>query len=383
MDNLEYLMLLKERLMNYKKELSGDLIDFAFGDTIPYSHRTQQGVIEQLSDIFIHAQNKPRKEIERNFLVRYWELAKQRRAINLGTSMACYSASTAIEIIANYLKTFKLRTALIEPTFDNLPAILQRVGVNLVSLAEDDIFPSINYSKLSSLAVDAFFLVLPNNPTGHLLNKGEFTNLVDFCAKNGKLLIVDFCFRLFSKEMYWDQYGAALDSDCKFLFIEDTGKIWPLLDLKTALLTSHPKLYKDVKRIHNEFLLNVSPFVLELIGRCIISVKNEFEFDVVNIIQKNRAYLRSSISNTILRPANLDSQISFEWLEITKDYHAERIWEMLINAGIFVLPGSLFYWGTPMSGQNKLRIALARNPNIFIAGVDSLTKILTSINPSH
>jgi aspartate/methionine/tyrosine aminotransferase len=380
MDNINYLLSLKERLMNYKRDLSGDFVDLAFGDILSYSSSKQHLFKAQLVDALEYVQKTSRREIEREFLVGYWGLAGQSRAVGLNTSMACYSASTAIEITANYLKKFHLRTALIEPTFDNLPSILQRVGVDLVSLQEDDIFPSIKFDKLFALELDAVFLVLPNNPTGRFLDKVAFNEIVAFCAEHKILLVVDFCFRFFSEAMSWDQYGMALDADCSFLFIEDTGKTWSLLDLKTALITAHPRIFTEIKRIHNEFLLNVSPFVLELIHQFIVSAQNSVEFEIVNVAQERRKYLRDRLAGTLLQPVNLNSRISFEWLQIVSEHDDLSIWELLKTVGVYTLPGSLFYWKTPLMGAKKMRIALMRNQDEFVYGVDKIVTALKTLN---
>lgn len=365
--------------MSFDNTILSDSINLAFGDTLQYTDITQSKIFKQLSDAFVNVQKKSRREIELEFLIAYWKLAGQSYEVTFGAEMACYSASTAIEIIANYLKMKQLRTALIEPTFDNLPAILKRVGVDLVSIPEKQVLSRPNFDQLLSLDIQAIFVVAPNNPTGLSPSEEDFRDLIDFCSTHNKLLITDFCFRFFSTEMSWDQYAMALGADCNFLFIEDTGKAWPLLDLKTALLVAHPRIVGEIKKIHNEFLLHVSPFVLDFIRQYINSAQSGAQLEVVDLTQKNRAYLRDCLTKTILHPANINSRISFEWLDINGNYIDKDIWELLRNAGIYTLPGSLFYWNTPMGGIKNMRIALVRNPETFHAGIDRLANTLSSL----
>jgi aspartate/methionine/tyrosine aminotransferase len=369
----------RKNLTQYEHDALNNVYNLADGHAHQLQSPDQEYIIAHLSDIFHLAELNSQKDSEKKFQIAFWDVAKQSRALAVGTSLYCYSASTAIEIVANFLRKRALRTALIEPTFDNLPSILRRVGVDVVALREEDLFPVPRLEHIARLDVGAIFIVLPNNPTGKLIDRSAFSELARFCADTNKILIVDFSFRFFAEAMYWDQYGLMIDLDCDFLFIEDTGKTWPSLDLKISLLTPSRRLYDETYIIHNDFLLNVSPFILLLLCQYIESTKNlGIEHVVTNIVRKNRDYLRTTLAGTYLKPVNLDSSISVEWLEIISVYSGENIWQRLSAKGVYVLPGSNFYWNSPNAGTSYLRVTLMRDPLMFRAAADRFVSVLST-----
>jgi aspartate/methionine/tyrosine aminotransferase len=367
----------KVNLTQYEHNALSRVYNLADGHAHQQQSFSQRNIIDRLPSIFYRVEASSQYIIEKDFLDSFFELAQQPKAIKNGSSLFCYSASIAIEMAAHLLRQRGLRTALIEPIFDNVPSLLKRSGGDLVAIDESAIFPEPKIDLLNSLDVDAFFIVMPNNPTGSTLSKLEFKKLVDFCAVTGKMLVVDFCFRFFDKSMLWDQYEVAINAGIDFLFIEDTGKTWPSLDMKASLVTVNSGSFEEIFRIHNDLLLNVSPFTLELLKQYINNSQEQgIDNAVINIVKSNREYLRRKLNATILRPASLNSKTSVEWLEILNGFSAEELWMTLSNKGIYILPGTRFYWYNTSHGTKYIRVALMRNHDLFKKAVDALVEAL-------
>ena len=368
---------MKENLTQY--EHVALVQEFNLADGHAHQHQTpgQKLIIKRLPEIFYEAASKNQRDLEGQFLDSFFKLAHQYGALNLGTSLCCLSASHAIQIAAQLLEAKRLRALLVEPTFDNLASILQRANVDLTALDERYLFPAPQIDYIASLGRDALFIVLPNNPTGRIIDEPSFRSLVNFCATTRTVLVVDFCFRFFDEKMLWDQYTIALNAGIDFIFIEDTGKTWPSLDLKTGIITVNPSLYDQTFRIHNDLMLNTSPFILELLRSYTENSDSlGIEKTVTGTAGTNRNYLREKVKTTILKPANLDASVSVEWLKILGEYDADEIWTILQDKGVFVLPGTHFYWKNPDLGKKYIRIALMRHPDMFRKAVDVLVNAL-------
>lgn len=363
----------RKNLTQYEHTAINNYYNLADG----HAHNTDlpQNLLEKLPDIYLSSQNLKQDDVEQRFLKSFFKLANQRAAENLlKNTLLCYSASTAIEIVANFLHKRGFRTALLEPTFDNIPAILVRLGVELVSISEKDFIESQEFSRL--LEADAIFLVLPNNPTGGQLSSDLFKDLAYFCNQNNKLLIVDFSFRFFEAFENWDQYAIATQSGCDFIFIEDTGKTWPTLDLKTGIIVSSTPCFDELSIIHNDFLLNVSPFTLLLLDEYLqYSALCGLEETVRSIVSLNRAFLREKIVGTHLSLINPNSRLSVEWLFSSK-LAADKIIGVLEENRIYVLPGTNFFWKNPEFGKQFIRIALMRDHGMFCECVDKIVKLI-------
>lgn len=369
----------KSNLTQYEHDALAGVFNLADGHAHHNPDQHQAQIVAQLEDVFHYAQRTPHSIIQRSFLSSLFDFAGQKHALSvLDNCMPCYSASAAIEITAHLLKKRKLRTALIEPTFDNLHSILKRVGVETVAIDESVILPEPNFEALSNLGVDALFLVLPNNPTGLFLAKTSFFNIVEFCARNGVVLVVDFSFRFFIDSMYlWDQYASALDAGIDFAFIEDTGKTWPALDLKTGILTVSSTLFEEAFTIHNDVLLNVSPFILELLRRYLADSQTRGHASSINeVVEYNRDYLRSSLTGLFLQPTNIDTTLSVEWLLITNEWTAGQLCSTLSSRGVHVLPGTHFFWNDWARGEKFIRVALMRCPDMFKEAINTIVLAL-------
>ncbi len=370
---------MKENLTQYEQVALNRIFNLADGHAHQSQTNSQGEIIGKLTEIFERAQATSQELIEKKFCNNFYKLAGQFAALDMNNSLLCYSASSAIQMVAHLLKQKGYRrTALIEPTFDNLADMLRRSDIDLVAIEEDYIFPTPSCKHISDLDVSAIFIVVPNNPTGKTLNKESFKALVNFCAQTHTLLIVDFCFRFFDELSDWDQYALAIEAGIDFIFIEDTGKTWPTLDLKASIISCSSRLFEDVFRIHNELLLNISPFTLEILSEYIRnSQEYSIERTVTSIVSSNRNYLQDKLTNSILKPSDPSSRVSVEWLEIVNDVNAEELWETLKEKGVFVLPGTYFYWTHPDQGKKYIRIALMRDSNMFREAVDTLVGILS------
>ena len=356
--------------------------NLADGHAHQYQTESQTKIVEQLNQIFHYAESTSQAKIEREFLGSFFKIARQPTASTKQNTLLCYSASTVIEIAANLIKKRGWVTGVVTPTFDNIPFILQRVGVQTVAIEEQIVFSESKIVSLKLKGIKALFLVIPNNPTGKHIDFARFNEIVEFCSQNNVVLIVDFCFRFFVNPLLeWEQYLCAEKAKISYIFIEDTGKTWPSLDLKVGLLTVSDDLLPETKRIHNDFLLNVSPFILELLRRYLDdSIEHGLNNSIQNIVQSNRAYLREMLSSSFIRPANLTSLISVEWLTIEDEYSGDYIVDTLKNVGVYLLPGKNFFWSNPAQGDKFVRLALMRDPKVFRMAINQLVKTLGESN---
>ncbi len=120
--------------------------------------------------------------VEEEFYTIFFKLANQKIADWSTRILFCPSASESIEIIANYLRLQSISTSLMEPVFDNLADILKRHSV-LRGVLQEDKFREVGLlNYCGGITADAYFFVLPNNPTGLVVDKDTFINLVDYCV---------------------------------------------------------------------------------------------------------------------------------------------------------------------------------------------------------
>jgi alanine-alpha-ketoisovalerate/valine-pyruvate aminotransferase len=91
-----------------------------------------------------------------------------------------------------------------------------------------------------------------------------------------------------------------------------------------------------------------------------------------------RETLRSSSGLLVNNP---NSTISVEWLRIQNgDIRSVDLVNRLHGVGLGVLPGDHFYWGAKEQGERFIRIALARNPQMFAEACTLLKSALLGVH---
>lgn len=340
---------------------------------------SQAEIISRLPELWFEAQQAKQEDLEREFKTAFFGLAGQSFDPQADYRLLSYSASVSIEVIANFLKRHGLTVCLLNPTFDNIPCILRRVGVPVVAVNEEDIRSSSVEAALDAVEGQALFLVCPNNPTGHAMTRAEFEAIVDHCKRTQKLLIVDFSFRFFSSFVQWDQYQLLQDSGIDFITIEDTGKTWPTLDLKVGMTGCNQALFKELFDIHNDILLNVSPLILKVLTEYINDSRTRgLDATVHSVVQANREFLHQMLQGTILTPVT-STNLSVEWLRIEHpDIVSTRLWQYLSAQSVYVLPGTHFYWHESERGEKFIRVALMRPAHTFRESVIAMKNALLS-----
>src|SRR4051812_10211054 len=94
-------------------------------------NQAEASIVDAVSETFRRVDRKDRDQLESDYLNCFFALSKQTLRADCFDFFLCFTASTALEVIANYLRIRRLSVALIEPCFDNLYDILARHDVPL------------------------------------------------------------------------------------------------------------------------------------------------------------------------------------------------------------------------------------------------------------
>lgn len=346
---------------------------------------SQRQIVSRLPELWYEAENDLQATFERRFVQSFLRLHGQHTALAKGKGLLSYAASISTLVAATFLKQRRMRVTLVEPVFDNLRDILKNTEVELQPLPEAALAdPDQVYDRLrEAVRTEALFLVDPNNPSGFsMLGHGRrgFEEVVRFCRDHDKLLIFDFSFASFAiaggMERF-DVYELLEESSVSYMTIEDTGKTWPIQDAKCALLTVSDDIYEAVYNIHTSVLLNVSPFVLNLVTHYVQDSMEDGFASIRDVLETNRQSARRALEGTILRYQEPVVPVSVAWFEVTPpDLTATELQRVLRQRGIYVLPGTYFYWSNPERGERYVRLALARDPEMFRSAMATLREVL-------
>lgn len=355
-----------------------------------HTHQRQSGsqekIVERLPELWHESEEEQQSYFEERFLSAFFRLHKQPTAHSMHRTLLSYSASVSTMVAGMYLKQHDMSVSLIEPCFDNLIDLLRNMQVSLSPVPETVLAePGHIYERLTETCEgDALYLVDPNNPTGFtLLAQGidGFREVVRYCVDNDKLLMIDFCFASFAlcdeKIGRFDVYELLEESGVTYMVIEDTGKTWPIQDAKCAMITASRDIHPEVYNLHTSVLLNVSPFVLNMVTHYVEDSIVDGFASVRRIIEENTGTVRNALAGTILEYQEPVVSTSVAWFRILPaGPKAEELQAELLQEEVYVLPGTYFYWNEPARGERFVRLALARDPEMFRLAMDRMRKVL-------
>ena len=335
----------------------------------------QRAIVASLPTLWYEAERGTQADYEDRFLQAFFRLHGQPTALTRNRTMLSYAASISTMVAAMYLSQHRMSVTLIEPCFDNLHDVLANTGVPLYPISEtvfddvDEIYPTLR----RQVRTDALFLVDPNNPTGTtLLRHGRrgFEEVIRFCRDHDKILLLDFCFAAFTlfdgPLSRFDIYEMLESSGVSYLAVEDTGKTWPVQDAKCAMLTSSADLFPEVYDLHTSVLLNVSPFVLNMVRCYVEDSEKDRMASVRNLLDRNRATAVEALNGSLLCFQPPVAKVSVAWFRIEHPtLSATELQRESAKDGVYLLPGKFFFWSQPSRGEAFVRIALARDPQMF------------------
>ncbi|MFF3288455.1 aminotransferase class I/II-fold pyridoxal phosphate-dependent enzyme [Streptomyces sp. NPDC003023] len=347
---------------------------------------SQERIVASLPELWYESERKQQAHFEEQFLDAFFRLHRQPTAREMGRTLLSYSASVATMVAGMYLKQRDLSVALVEPCFDNLVDLLRNMQVPISPVPEHALHEtgSIYDRLVENVDADAIYLVDPNNPTGFTLLAQQldgFREVVRYCVDHGKVLVMDFCFASFAlcddKIGRVDIYRLLEDSGVTYMVMEDTGKTWPIQDAKCAMITASRDIHEEVYNLHTSVLLNVSPFVLNMVTQYVEdSIADDFG-SVRDIIETNGAAARAALHGTILEFQEPVVGTSVAWFRIRPEHvTATELQAVLFDEEVYVLSGTFFYWDSPEKGERYLRLALAREPELFAGAMERMQKVL-------
>ena len=356
---------------------------------------TQREIVERLPELWYESEKTNQHEMEERFIHAFFHSQRQTTALTTPT-MLVYASSIAMVMIANFLALKKMSVSLLEPCFDNIYDILHNMDISIDKPLNEEWLhdPDAIYQNLTeNVNADAVFIVEPNNPTGFTLEgttqtvnerKNSYLELIRYAKDHSKLLIFDFCFSSFlledAESASFDVYKELDQSGVSYIIVEDTGKTWPLQDTKVAMLKSSKDLHSYLHNIHTSYLLNVSPFILNLVTQYVEDSEKDNFASVFELLKQNRDTAKIALDGSLLELQDSMANVSVAWLKMKSQLLKASDLQILIQQqGVYILPGTNFFWSDHAKGEGFMRIALARDTSMFNEAIGKLRTILDEI----
>ncbi|MEI5100662.1 aminotransferase class I/II-fold pyridoxal phosphate-dependent enzyme [Streptomyces sp. PmtG] len=336
---------------------------------------SQNALVERIPQWFADVREAPFEELERRAQTAFLSALHQDRApVAAGRVLSVYSSSVATMAVGRLLQRRSGRVALIHPTFDSIADLL-RGHVDLLPIAEP-VLTEGDWDRAIPTDVTCLYLTVPNNPTGWRLDEAAMTELARWSAEREVLLCVDTSFRGFDQRTQYDMYRILEAAGTDYILLEDTGKLWPMLELKLGFLAVSARMERPIKKIMSEVLLSVSPLVLRLVEELSKDYAADGMSQLHELIYTNRRLVAETVTDldgvTLLDP---DSRVSVCRLRLPSADKSLSARRALKERGVHVLPAGQFYWADPSGGTDQVRIALARDPHTLAEALHRMADV--------
>lgn len=339
----------------------------------------QAAIVERIPDMFAKADRRPFPEIERAAHAAFLGAIGQHTApVGTGRILSCYSSTLATDIVARALPV-GATVALLHPTFDNIADLFTTRGLSLVPFSEEQMLAQ----DWPGPPVSTIVVTHPNNPTGLVMPESHLRSLADHAVRHGQLVIIDASFRGQVKDAQYDTYAILDAAGADWITIEDTGKLWPVHELKIGLLAYSERTKLPIERAFSESLLAASPVVLQLVEALAADWVNGGYERARALVERHRAVVKEAIEAVGLRLADPHSQISVARVELPLDGpDSSLLYKDLLARGVHVLPCAPFHWADPESGLRFIRLSLARPFETVQIGAQKLAQAFRELSVS-
>jgi aspartate/methionine/tyrosine aminotransferase len=324
----------------------------------------QQAIVDRLPEFMQAAQTTPYPMLEtRAQRALLHSLGQVTAPIGTGRILSYYAAGVAIDIVGRCLAARTSTVGVIHPTLDCLPAIIGSRGPRVIPVSEARLRRRDPLAGLESIG--GLYIVNPNNPTGVVLDPDELRRLAEACVRRDVVLVVDACFRIFDSAAQYDTYAVLDATGVDYVVIEDTGKLWPLGGVRLAFLAFPVHSTLRVPEMSADLLLMAPPFSALVVEAFASDMAAGGMTTIHDRIAANRTLLSEALDgSTAGRLADGPSKVSMSLVRLADGRSSTRLWGRLLQRGVHAVPGRPIWWAKPRDGEQHLRVALAREPEI-------------------
>jgi aspartate/methionine/tyrosine aminotransferase len=258
-------------------------------------------------------------------------------------------------------KTFLL----LEPTWLGYKSILKLLNREIKTIN------TYKYSleRIKEMEFDGLIICNPNNPDGKIIEKNKMNDIIEYCQKQNKTIILDTVYKHYSYEKEYTEFIYKYNYE-NFYIIDSFSKTFSVTGLRLGyLLTKNNSIKEKVIKLQQNIATcpsSISQFLLKKFSEN-INVVNEFR----DYYKKNLEIIKNEFENIEVIPEG-----TFYYFMNLKKYGIKNASEFSKKAlekfNLAVVPGSAY--GDEF--DSYIRISFSKDRKEFIEAINVLKEAL-------
>ncbi|MEQ8733543.1 MAG: aminotransferase class I/II-fold pyridoxal phosphate-dependent enzyme [Rhodospirillaceae bacterium] len=248
------------------------------------------------------------------------------------------------------------RVALASPGYPAYRHILTSLGLEpvLLDVGEGTRFqPSVDLIKELDRPIDGLIIASPSNPTGTIIPKSEFTELVEYCHREG--------IRLISDEIY---HGISFDTETATaarpegyeIVVNSFSKYFCMTGWRIGWIIVPPDLMRSVECLAQNHYIS-PPTISQWAAVHAFEGLEELEQNVARY-RRNRDILIDQLRQSGLKKIAPSDGAFYLYLDISDSQIKSDVYcrKLLEDTGVAITPGYDF---DPLNGDKNVRISFS------------------------
>lgn len=278
--------------------------------------------------------------------------------------------------LLSFLSVFEVgdKVGLVVPTYPAYRNILKAIGVEVVDIHvghESDFQPSIEILERMDCKLDGLIIASPSNPTGSMIKKPIFQEILDWCSRKEVRVISD---EIYHGITYGEKAETALSYNEDAIIINSFSKYFCMTGWRLGWMVVPDSLVRTIERLAQNLFIS-PPTISQLSAVSVFECLGDLDINVLRYAE-NRKILQEELPKIGLRKFAPSDGAFYLYVDVS-DYTDDSFslcQNILTKVGLAITPGTDF---DSRFGNRYVRLSFASSTSNVSLAIKRLEKFLT------
>jgi aspartate/methionine/tyrosine aminotransferase len=278
--------------------------------------------------------------------------------------------------LLSFLSVFEVgdKVGLVVPTYPAYRNILKAIGVEILDIHvshESDFQPNIEILERIDCKLDGLIIASPSNPTGSMIKKPIFQEILEWCSRKEVRVISD---EIYHGITYGEKAETALSYNEDAIIINSFSKYFCMTGWRLGWMVVPDSLVRTIERLAQNLFIS-PPTISQLSAVSAFECLGDLDINVLRYAE-NRKILQEELPKIGLRKFAPSDGAFYLYVDVS-DYTDDSFslcQTILTKVGLAITPGTDF---DGRFGNRYVRLSFASSTSNISLAIKRLEKFLT------